>query len=403
MTTRDAQSYCGLTPECIIRCARAVTRIDHYLQTNQKCGAYDQWLEPFAKRPSEHNDAFLFGKLVQAMFSGGMRGQMVDARMPAMAEAFHGWDVRWIASLSAADIEGLRASGRVIGHAGKLKAVIANAKRAMALISQYGRLGKYLAKWNTVPALASDLLRRFPRGSYLREVTVQDFLKNVGFDTAKPDRHLTRWLQRMQAIDTDASLAQVLAAVETIADAAKLSRPHFDAAIYLFCADRDDVIAGGVCGDTPACGRCPITDLCPRKVSAQVATPLRPSDSCGAVRTQRFKCGGATEEQANTVWATRYPGESLEDIRRLNPFACRSWLEQPFGRDGSWERLPAVEKLFAGSTQVDRARIAALGRNSGTYVAFRAIVHHHAIWENGLLRRVTPRPHPSEQALMPHD
>ena len=230
------------TDNSITRCADAVSLIDEYLLTNQKSGSYNRWLERYTKHPSEHDDAFLFGKLVQAMFSGGMKGEVVDNWMPRMEEAFHGWDVRWITTLSETDVDSLAASGNVIAHRQKLKAVVSNAKTVLALISSYGSFGRYLSAFDDIAEMSADLSSRF---SYRREVTTEDFLRNVGFDTAKPDRHLTRWLKRMQAIDEAASPDQVLDMIYTIAEAAKVSRAKFDSAIYLFCADRNDVLVNG--------------------------------------------------------------------------------------------------------------------------------------------------------------
>jgi 3-methyladenine DNA glycosylase Tag len=93
------------------RCAQAVIGIDNYLLRQQKSGAYNTWLERYTKNPSEYDDTFLFGKLVQAMFSGGMKGQVVDAWMPRMQRAFHEWDMHSIARLSNADLEQLARSG----------------------------------------------------------------------------------------------------------------------------------------------------------------------------------------------------------------------------------------------------------------------------------------------------
>ncbi len=80
----------------------------------------------------------------------------------------------------------------------------------------------------------------------------------------------------MQAIDDDASPDQVLDMIYAIAEAAKVSRAKFDSAIYLFCADRNDVLEkGGVCGHIPNCGLCPVTALCPRNMVSSVAPPSR--------------------------------------------------------------------------------------------------------------------------------
>ena len=87
-----------------------------------------------------------------------------------------------------------------------------------------------------------------------------------------------------------------------------------------------------------------------------------------------------------SVWGYKYPGMQLEEIKRVNPFAIRSWLNQPFGENGLWERRSDIKNLFAGEIMIDKNRIRDLGPNKGKYVAFRSIVHNHAVWENEVLR-----------------
>lgn len=242
------------------RCAKAIKLIDAFLSRHQSNGGYDRWLERYSKRPEDHDDAFLFGKLVQAMFSSGLKGQTVDMWMPRMERAFHSWDIYRIAEIDTEEIERLAASGEVIANLPKLEGVVKNAAAAIALAKQHGTFGRYLTSM-PVSALSMDIANRF---KYLGRVTTEDLLKNVGFDTAKPDRHLTRWLTRMGAIEADSSPAQVLDVVRAIADSAKIRKVHVDAVIYLFCADRSDIISWGICGKVPAWVRCPLGDLCLR-------------------------------------------------------------------------------------------------------------------------------------------
>ncbi len=79
----------------------------------------------------------------------------------------------------------------------------------------------------------------------------------------------------------------------------------------------------------------------------------------------------------------------IEEVKRMNPFAIPSWLNEPFGVDGSRERRGGIERLFAGKTTIDNNRIKELGRNDGKYVAFRAIVHDYAVWKDEVFRCCT--------------
>ncbi len=372
--------------DSITRCVDAFFLIDDYLKINQKSDNYSRWLERYQKSPSEHDDCFLFGKLVQAMFSGGMNGQVVDRWMPRMEEAFYNWDVARISKMYVQDVELLAASGKVIANRPKLNAVVSNAKIVLNLISNYGSFGKYLTSFNNVASL-SENITKIQRFLYLGEVTTEDFLRNIGFDTAKPDRHLTRWLERMAAIDMGESTEQILEAIYTIADAAEVRRAVFDAAIYLFCADRDDVLLNrGVCGDIPNCNHCPVIALCSKKIHFGAEPKSVRKVSRSTLQKSNKVNAEPINSSGNTVWNIKYPGISLEEIKVVNPFAKKSWLEQNYGKNGSRERREDIKKLFDGNTTIDDARINELEDNKGKYVAFRAIVHDYAVWEEETLR-----------------
>lgn len=290
------------------RCAEAVSLIDKFLRTNQKSNSYNRWLERYIKHPSEHDDTFLFGKLVQAIFSGGMKGEVVDNWMPRIEEAFHNWDVGWISRLSANDLERLASSGKVIANHPKLKAIVSNAETVVGLIANFGSFGKYLASFDDIASLSKDIANRF---TYLGEVTTEDFLRNIGFDTAKPDRHLTRWLMRMGATEDEASPDQVLEVIYEIAEAANTTRSKLDSAIYLFCADRNDVlVSGGICGSNPDCEHCPIAGLCPRNMVSAVS----PSDPGKIPRPSSPNHKG---ESSPTVEKSEIMNSNIPDIEDL--------------------------------------------------------------------------------------
>ena len=364
------------------RCAEALGLIDKYLATHQKDGAYDRWLQRYVKAPSDHSDNFLFGQLVQSMFSGGMKGQVVDAWMPRMEQAFFGWNIPRIAELTEAEISRLIHDGKVIGHQAKLSAVVANANVAKTLSKQYGNLGRYLVSFQSLTNLATDLSGRF---KFVGPVTVEDFLRNIGFDTAKPDRHITRWLERMGLVSaTDVGI--VLDTFRSVATAAGMPNPKADSIIYLFCADRNDVIAEGVCSNVPACESCPVMTLCPSRGKQSMVLPTHNTEPPNQIRARKTP-RPTPATAANTVWSTAYPGMSLDAVKVINPFASSGWLKESFGSNGSRERLHDVENLFSGRPSVSKARITELGDNKGRYVAFRAIAHRNARWDGQELVR----------------
>jgi 3-methyladenine DNA glycosylase Tag len=384
----------------ISRCAQALNVIDAYLICHQNGRSYDHWLNRYTKAPADHDDAFLFGKLVQAMFSGGFKGHTVDVWIPRMESAFYDWDIRRIAELNASQIEEIAASGQVIRNLDKLRAVAKNAATALGLIQQYGSFGRYLMSFPNISALVSDISVRF---DFLGDVTTQDFLRNVGFDTAKPDRHITRWLNRMGALSIDASPAEVLDTVQSIAAAAQMTKPKADAIVYLFCADRSDVLPSGICGKNPACDRCPLENLCPRELGAPngISPKVRDSEkdmiadsgNHGAKVKKPKKARANKEEGSATggiaakagsfaprsIGAQVYSGMSWEEIIQKNPFTMPNWLDQ--GGAVTRHRKDQIDRLFQERQRIGVERIRSLPVNTGRYLAFLAIARGLARWQ----------------------
>jgi len=77
-----------------------------------------------------------------------------------------------------------------------------------------------------------------------------------------------------------------------------------------------------------------------------------------------------------TIWEKFYKGLSIEDIKKINPFACPDWLKN--GADLSLGRKIDIDNLFNSRDKVPASRIRELIRNRGRYAAFCAIVHGFA-------------------------
>jgi hypothetical protein len=238
--------------------------------------------------------------------------------------------------------------------------------------------------------LSIDVAYRF---AFLGKVTTEDFLRNVGFDTIKLDRHITRWLTRMGALEAHSFPDEVLATMRTIADAAGMTKTKADAVVYLFCADRKDVLSGGICGNVPACGLCPLGNLCPR-IGLDVAgtefpkkSENLPPQSEGPVAGQQTTTGRnaaqvvrhSASSSTGSVGAKIYTAMSLAEILKKNPFANRTWLEEPVRL--TQYRKEQIQYLFRGKTSLSRDYLHSLPRNDGCYRAFRAIAHGLARWE----------------------
>ncbi len=113
------------------------------------------------------------------ILNAGIREQVVRGVFPAISAAFFQWaSAKQIASRSTAC---KRAALAVFHHQGKISAVVDVATS----IANRG----FEAFWSKVVADPLETLRQLP---FVGPVTVYHLAKNLGFDTAKPDRHMAR-------------------------------------------------------------------------------------------------------------------------------------------------------------------------------------------------------------------
>lgn len=109
-----------------------VMLIDERLKNLSVNGAYQKWDERFDKNTANHDD-FLFGMLVQAIFSGGMRGQTVDAAMPLLKKVCFDWNIDKVAALTDDNLNEIKANPGTIGNMPKLRAMRSNAGKILNL------------------------------------------------------------------------------------------------------------------------------------------------------------------------------------------------------------------------------------------------------------------------------
>jgi 3-methyladenine DNA glycosylase Tag len=102
-----------------------------------------------------------FEVLTRAVFNAGLSWQVVQARWPALAEAFAGFDPHVVAGYDEHDVERLAADARLIRSRIKLAATPVNARTFVELSDQHDGFRRWLDALGDYDARERALRRKF--------------------------------------------------------------------------------------------------------------------------------------------------------------------------------------------------------------------------------------------------
>lgn len=95
------------------------------------------------------DDFRLFEKLCLEGFQSGLSWRTILAKRANFREAFQNFDFHRVARFNEQDVERLLANAGIIRHAGKIRAAINNAQRALEMVEKEGSLAAYF--WRFEP------------------------------------------------------------------------------------------------------------------------------------------------------------------------------------------------------------------------------------------------------------
>ena len=214
-------------------------------------------------------DAEVFEGLVRSVLSNSVDWEKVERVLPQLVERLHGFDPRWYASLSPAyvleDLEpwfkGQKAGSTVLRRG--LERMIQAARRLLAESERHGSMHDYFNSLfeqeghdpkRMVIALGSGSYTRPHRLPGLGIPLAAEFLRNIGFDISKPDRHInracgcfglvqfSRWPDCAGTTPPMATEAELRAVMQAMEDGAQLVEgsglpvAFLDNAVWLLCA-----------------------------------------------------------------------------------------------------------------------------------------------------------------------
>ena len=137
------------------------------------------------------NDNEFLEQISFIRFVSGFRYSVVDARWPQIRKAFHGFNVKKLASATDKDVEKFMGAKGMIRNRGKINDVIKNAKLCAEIEKQHGTVLKWIdaikKQHKKDPLLSSSLQEEVRRFHGIGEMTSEWV---AGLHMAKKD-HIT--------------------------------------------------------------------------------------------------------------------------------------------------------------------------------------------------------------------
>jgi len=99
------------------------------------------------------DDRRLFEKICLEGFQAGLSWRTILLKREAFRAGFAGFDYERVARFGQRDVERLVADAAIVRHRGKIESTINNARRAHALVHEFGSLAAYF--WRYEPAASS--------------------------------------------------------------------------------------------------------------------------------------------------------------------------------------------------------------------------------------------------------
>jgi DNA-3-methyladenine glycosylase I len=137
-------------------------------------------IEPIA--PADY-----FEVMTRAVFQAGVSWKQIAGAWDAYREAFANFDPARVAAYDDLDVERVLATPGVLRMPRKVRATIANAQALIAVAAEYGSIAEYLRCFDSYPALAEDMKKRF---TLMGDMNVWYFL----FRTGHPVPRFEEWV-----------------------------------------------------------------------------------------------------------------------------------------------------------------------------------------------------------------
>lgn len=253
--------------------AQAVELMDAYLRSNGKLRDDQLWENHSATNRRKAGDVFSLSDHVRAMVYSMLSAERGWARVEEnkanIDKIFCDFDSEQLLSAEpeslAEAVRGISCGNRLLKS--HMQSLRGNIEKLKSFESQSGSIDEYyqtLIKGDTslknlVKALSNYQSK--DKLSGLGAALVSEYLRNVGYDLPKPDRHITRILACNRLACSAKEKVSEFEAFDIIAMLAKetgRTNAEVDYILWSFCAKG----YGGICTAVPNCGECVAREHC---------------------------------------------------------------------------------------------------------------------------------------------
>ena len=205
-------------------------------------------------------DSYFFETLVRDIHNAGMKAKVVTSKLPYIRKAFSDFDIIKVSKYDDNDLKNLMNNPKIIRREIKLKSCIANSRKMKAYSEKYGSFGEYLDQKKSDIA---QLKRELMEFKYVKDAVSVDFLKDIGMDLIKPDRHVLRIFFRLGLISSENSFNEAITVAEAFRRATNERLSVIDSVFWMYGGSGDGHLQKAICTkNNPLCEECPVTNYC---------------------------------------------------------------------------------------------------------------------------------------------
>lgn len=210
------------------------------------------------------DDEFFFRNMVSVVYDSGLTAELTATQQKEVIKAFP--NIKVVLEYDAGMVEQLRKHPFwVIRNQRKIRACINNTKTMGKIIQTFGSFPQYIDFFEgDVECLVNNIVKKF---DFMKETNAGGFLKYVGVDCIKYDRHIRRVLSRLGLIKENDPYNIVFNVGKSMAKAKRKKLSVIDEVIYVYGSGDKRYVSKAICTKrNPKCSECKLTNFCIKSI-----------------------------------------------------------------------------------------------------------------------------------------